>query len=121
FYKIFDVSVSDYWLVHYNFEKLSKWKEKPLSKAFIDLLVVNAIIPLQFTYDKSLGKDISEVSIRILEQIVPESNSIIAKFKDFGIEAHNTFETQALLQLKNEYCDANRCLQCAVGMELLKN
>jgi hypothetical protein len=121
FYKIFDVSVSDYWLVHYNFEKISKWKEKSLSKAFIDLLVVNAIIPLQFAYDKSLGKDISEDSIRILEQIVPESNSIIAKFKDFGIEARNTFETQALLQLKNEYCDANRCLQCAVGMELLKN
>ena len=121
FYSLFDVSVSEYWLKHYNFEKPSKFKEKSLSKAFIDLLVINAVIPLQFAYDKSLGKDFVEDHIRVLEQIIPENNAVIDKFKEFGIDAANAFETQALLQLKKEYCDVNKCLQCAVGMELLKN
>ncbi|MFC4817709.1 DUF2851 family protein [Flavobacterium sp. GCM10023249] len=121
FYAIFDVSVSDYWLVHYNFEKRSKQKGKVLSKAFIDLLVINAIVPLQFAYGKSIGKDVLEDPISILERIEPEENSIILKFREFGLEPRNALESQALLQLKNEYCDTNRCLQCAVGIELLKN
>ncbi|MCL9807337.1 DUF2851 family protein [Flavobacterium amniphilum] len=121
FYALFDVSVSSYWELHYNFEKSSKLKDKTLSKSFVDLLIINTVIPFKFAYDLFLGKDISEEHINILQKIAPESNSIINKFKEFGIEAVNAFETQSLLQLKNVYCDKNRCLECAVGIELLKN
>jgi choline dehydrogenase-like flavoprotein len=39
----------------------------------------------------------------------------------FGVVSQNAFETQSLLQLKNEYCNKSRCLECAIGMELLKS
>jgi len=120
-YEIFDKSVSEYWETHYQFDKISPKKKKALSKSFIDLLIINTIIPLQFAYAKSKGKEISEKLISLLNQVKPEANAIIDKFSTFGLKAQNAFETQALLQLKNEYCNKNRCLGCSIGMELLKS
>ena len=120
-YQILNVSVSEYWQTHYNFDKISPKKTKSLSKSFIDLLIINTIIPFRFAYEKSLGKETSEENILFLEQITSEKNAIIDKFKSVGIASKNAFESQSLLQLKNEYCNKSRCLQCAVGLELLKN
>ena len=120
-YKIFDKSFSEYWETHYQFDKISPKKKKALSKSFVDLLIINTIIPLQFAYAKSEGKEISEKLITLLNQVQPEVNAIIDKFSSFGLKAQNAFETQALLQLKNEYCNKSRCLECAIGMELLKS
>jgi hypothetical protein len=120
-YQIFDVAVSRYWKTHYNFDKSSPKKEKSLSKAFIDLVIINTIVPLQFAYSKSQGKDISEQLLTIINTIAPEKNAIIDKFQSFGIISKSAFETQSLLQLKNDYCNAKKCLQCAVGIALIKN
>jgi hypothetical protein len=120
-YKLLNSSAGLYWQNHYQFDKESPKKRKILSNSFIDLLVINTIIPLQFAYSKTRGESVSEDLISILDEISPEKNSIIEKFKSFGIKSANAFDTQSLLQLKKEYCDVNGCLKCAVGMELLKN
>lgn len=120
-YKLLNSSAGLYWQNHYQFDKESPKKRKTLSNSFIDLLVINTIIPLQFAYSKTRGESVSEDLISILDEISPEKNSIIEKFKSFGIKSANAFDTQSLLQLKKEYCDVNGCLKCAVGMELLKN
>lgn len=120
-YKLLNCSAGLYWQNHYQFDKESPKKRKTLSNSFIDLLVINTIIPLQFAYSKTRGESVSEDLISILDEISPEKNSIIEKFKSFGIKSVNAFDTQSLLQLKKEYCDVNGCLKCAVGMELLKN
>jgi hypothetical protein len=119
-YKVFNVSASLYWQNHYQFDKESPKKKKSLSDSFIDLLVINTIVPLQFAYAKTINESIAEDLISILDSISPEKNSIIEKFKSFGISSENAFETQSLLQLKNQYCDVNGCMKCAIGMELLK-
>ena len=120
-YEVFNVSASEYWQNHYQFDKESPKKKKKLSKSFIDLVIINTIIPLQFAYAKSQGKEISEDLIQLINGVAPEKNAIIDKFRSFGIKAENAFETQSLLQLKNEYCNKSRCLECAFGMELLKS
>lgn len=120
-YETFRVSVASYWETHYQFDKESPKKKKQLSKSFMDLLILNTVIPLQFAYAKSLGIEASEDLIAVLNNVEAEKNSIIEKFSSFGIKAKNAFETQSLLQLKNEYCNKNKCLDCAIGMELLKN
>jgi len=120
-YEVLDVSAAEYWQTHYQFDKESPKKKKKLSKSFIDLVIINTIIPLQFAYAKSLGKEISEDLIQLINEVAPEKNAIIDKFNSFGIKSKNAFETQSLLQLKNEYCNKSRCLECAIGMELLKN
>jgi hypothetical protein len=119
-YQIFNVSVSDYWKSHYNFDNASPKKEKSLSKSFIDLLIINTIVPIQFAYANSLGKENAELLIDFLSNIPAEKNNIIDKFTKFGIKSKNAFQSQSLLQLKNEYCNNKKCLQCAFGLELLK-
>ncbi|MFV8375219.1 DUF2851 family protein [Flavobacterium sp. LB1P71] len=119
-YEVFQVSASEYWLNHYQFDKESPKKKKPLSKSFVDLIVINTIIPLQFAFTKNQGKEISEDLICLLNEVAPEKNAIMDKFSSFGIQPKTAFETQSLLQLKNEYCNKSKCLECSVGMELLK-
>jgi hypothetical protein len=120
-YKLFEITVSDYWKTHYNFEKVSPRKNKTLSKGFVDLLVINTIVPIQFAFSRSIGKDNSEELIGLISQVSSEKNSTIDKFSFFGIDAKNAFQSQSLLQLKNEYCSHKRCLQCGIGLELIKN
>ena len=118
---VFGISVSKYWETHYQFDKESPKKKKLLSKAFIDLLIINTVVPLQFAYAKSQGKDITEYLIALLQEVLPEKNAVVDKFGSFGVVSQNAFDTQSLLQLKNEYCNKSRCLECAIGMELLKS
>ncbi|KIQ22826.1 hypothetical protein RT99_07005 [Flavobacterium sp. MEB061] len=120
-YELLNVSASLYWQNHYQFDKESPKKSKPLSKSFIDLLIINTIIPIQFAYSNIMGESFSEDLIALLNEVSPEKNSIVEKFESFGISSKNAFDTQTLIQLKNEYCNQKACLRCAVGMELLRN
>lgn len=119
FYKFLAISTSTFWETHYTFEKESKKSTKKLSKSFVDLILVNTIVPLKFMYLKSLDKDDFTPVLAIVEAIKPEENSIISKFVDCEIQPKNALETQALLQLKNEYCNKQLCLECVVGKEVL--
>ncbi|OAB25973.1 Protein of unknown function [Flavobacterium fryxellicola] len=119
--EVFQIGVSPYWENHYQFDKESPIKKKMLSKSFVDLLLVNTIIPLQFAFAKSQGKEITEDLIHLLNGLNPEKNAIIDKFTSFGIVSKNAFDTQSLLQLKKEYCNKSRCLECALGLELVKS
>ncbi|MBL0735312.1 DUF2851 family protein [Flavobacterium sp. GN10] len=120
-YRLLSVSASSYWQDHYQFDKESPKKSKTLSKSFIDLLIINTIIPLQFTYSNIIGESISENLIDFVNEVASEKNAIIDKFNSFGINSKTAFESQTLLELKNEYCERKACLKCAIGLELLKN
>ncbi|WP_173856999.1 DUF2851 family protein [Flavobacterium sp. 7E] len=119
-YDAFKLTVSTYWKTHYLFDKESSFKHKKVSKSFIDLIVINTIIPLQFAYAKSQGQNPSEEIIRLMHEVAPEKNAIIDKFSSFGIKSNSAFDSQSLLQLKNEYCAKSKCLDCAIGTYLLK-
>ncbi len=119
-YNLFKVQVPQYWQSHYRFDKESPTKKKSLTQSFIDLLIINTIIPFRFAYAQSLGKDNSEGLITLMQQVAPESNSIIDKFRQYKMPVASAYDTQSLLQLRNEYCTHKRCLQCALGLELLK-
>lgn len=120
-YELLEVNVSDYWRSHYIFDKVSPHKKKKLSHSFIDLILINTIIPLQFTYAKSQGEDVVDDLISLLNAVTPEKNSIIEKFTSFGLKSNSAFDTQSLLQLKNEYCTKFKCMECMIGISLLKN
>ena len=110
-HQLFEITISEYWQMHYQFDKESPKKKKQFSKAFIDLLIINTIVPIQFAYAKSQGKEVSESLLDLLREVAAEKNIIIEKFSNFGINAKNAFETQSLLQLKNEYCNQSKCLE----------
>ena len=116
---IFDVGVSEYWQTHYTFDKVSPKRAKKLSAKFIELVMINTIVPLQFAYFKSRDEEIQERLMTLMQEIQPESNVIIDKFKSFGIPIQNAYQSQAFLQLKNEYCNAKKCMSCGIGIHLL--
>lgn len=120
-YAIFNVSSSSYWDSHYNFEVISAKRKKRLTKEFINLLIINTVIPLKYCYAKEKGQDISEEILQLATTIKAEDNSIVKKFKSLSRFENNALESQGLLELKNNYCEKNKCLQCAVGNSLLKN
>lgn len=119
YYEIFNISASSFWDTHYTFETASKKRKKHLTKSFIDLLLINTIIPMRFIYQKSIGRSNEEEILNLINAIKSEKNSIIEKFSQFGIQSDSAFSSQSLLQLKNEYCQKYRCLQCSIGNKLL--
>ncbi len=120
YYDLLCVSTSKYWETHFTFTNLSVKRKKPITKSFVDLLLINTIIPLKFVYQKSLGKLDEEKIIQLMLQLKPEKNAIIEKFNMLEVKSDNALETQALLQLKKEYCVRQKCLQCAIGNDLLR-
>jgi hypothetical protein len=119
FYTLFSVKVNLFWKTHYTFEKESKSSTKKLTNSFIDLLLINTIIPLKFLYQKNRGEVVESDFLVLLKKIKPEKNSIISKFSQLKIASKSGYETQSLLELKNNYCTPKRCLECAIGKCLL--
>jgi hypothetical protein len=118
-YAILKVSTSSFWTDHYTFGKASKSTKKKLTDSFIDLLLINTILPLKFSYAKHQGQAVDDVILSIIEEIESEKNSIVNKFNSIKDVSKSALQSQALIQLKTEYCAKNNCLQCAVGNLLI--
>ena len=118
-YKLFSVSTSPFWESHYTFDKVSSARKKHITKSFVDLLLINTIIPLKFCYAKQQGKSIEEEIVNLMQQLKPEKNGIVDKFASLKVVSESALESQAIIQLKNLYCDKNRCLKCAIGNTIL--
>ena len=119
--RLFKIEVSDFWLNHYTFDKKSKPRKKQLTQNFIDLLIINTVVPLQFSFAKfTQNLEVEHASLKLISSLPPEKNNIINKFLSARNDAaNNALESQALLYLKKNYCDLNKCLQCNLGIELL--
>jgi len=118
--QLFKTQTSEYWQTHYSFGKESKKSIKQLSTSFIDLLVINAVLPMQFLYFKILGKEDETALLLLISSLKTEKNNITSGFLKAQMPLKNAMHSQAVIQLKKEYCDINQCLKCAVGFELLK-
>jgi len=120
-YEIFNIKATTYWNTHFNFGVTGSKRGKILTKKFIDLLLINTVIPVKFCYAQRQGKDISEELMQLVASISKEENSIVKRFNALQPIANHAMDSQALLQLKSMYCDPKRCLDCAVGNSLLNS
>ncbi|UBZ07414.1 DUF2851 family protein [Salegentibacter mishustinae] len=120
-YKILDVETSEFWREHYSFPKKHREREKRLSSAFKELVLINTIIPLRFCYSQSRGNDEIEILLELIEKIPAENNKIVQNFNKIkNGSTQNALHSQAMVHLKKNYCDANKCLDCAIGVKLLQ-
>lgn len=119
--KLFKVKTSPYWNEHYRFGKNAKYKEKNVGDSFIDQLIINVICPIVFLYGKYLAdENYCERAIGHLEMIKAEENNIVRKFKSIGVSCKTASESQALIQLKNSYCNEKQCVSCSIGSSIIK-
>jgi len=115
------VDVSDYWQTHYIFDKSSVEKPKELGVFTQHSIFINTIIPFLFAFGKLRDKpDVCERALGFLQDLPAENNRLIRQWETCGMPANNASDSQALLTLKKNYCDLKRCLQCSIGIELLK-
>ena len=119
--KLFEAEISAYWQTHYRFHKASHKKHKKLGESAFHILIINTIVPFLFLYGQKHNKqEYKERSLDFLLKLPPEKNSIINKWHKTGIDSPNAYHTQALLQLKNNYCNNKRCLDCQIGNAIIK-
>ncbi len=113
--------VTEYWQTHYAFGRESKANRKHLSEASLNLLLINTVVPILFAYGRHKQEEtLTERAFDFLEQLKAEDNHITRTWKDVGLNVDNAGDSQALIQLKNEYCDRRDCLRCRFGYEYLK-
>ena len=117
----FDVTASAYWDNHYRFDEMSPEKKKNLGEGMIENIIINTVSPLLFAYGTYHRQEaMQERALNWLEALDPENHTITTRFQQLGIRNRHAFDSQALTELKNEYCNKKRCLDCAVGTSLLR-
>jgi hypothetical protein len=100
----------------------TKAKQTTIGKSSIELLLINTVLPVLFLYGKRNDKEeLSERALNFYEDIKSENNAISRFWQSLGIEVKSSFESQALIQLKNKYCNELKCLSCNIGKEILLN
>lgn len=101
--------------------KLLNTSDKHLSAASLNLLVINTVVPMLFAYGKHMGKEaLQDKAFNFLDELKAEDNNITRTWKECGLEVTTAGDSQALIQLKKEYCDRKKCLYCRIGYEYLR-
>ena len=120
YFPYFLPSVSEYWLCHYHFSTSSSRSDKKLGLSALHIILINTVAPILYAYGKRKKQShLVDYSLYLLENIPPEKNSIISLFKGASLGACHAADSQALIQLKREYCEKKKCLFCRIGHKLL--
>ena len=122
-YTIFSsVKASEYWNERFNFGKTSSIKgEKLLTKEFVELILMNAILPLKYAYHKNFDEDAADEILEFYRKITPEKNSIITSWNQLQMKTESALQSQAFLYHHKNFCLKKDCLNCGIGFQLLKN
>ncbi len=120
--QLFSVTANDYWHYHYRFDEGSDYKPKKLGLNMISNIIINTAAPMVFAYGlHHKNEDYKTKALRWLDEVPAETNVITTGFKNLTITIKSAFDSQSLIELKTQYCEGKRCLQCAVGNSILKS
>lgn len=116
------VEATEYWDTHYVFASTPSTPiKKRITDNAITLLLINSVAPFYYSYGRRKDSEQHcEQAIALLEQLKAENNYIMRNWSDCGILVKNAADSQALIQLKKQYCDRKDCLRCRIGYEFLK-
>lgn len=121
-FDLFDIEVSDYWQKHYAFDKESKSPTPRLGKAMMENIMINTIAPLLVAYGQTKGTDsYLRQAVELLDKLPAETNKITKLWKETGLTVKSSFDSQASIELYKNYCTQKKCLNCAIGVDILKN
>ncbi|MBE7443691.1 MAG: DUF2851 family protein, partial [Flavobacteriales bacterium] len=120
--QLFSLTASSYWNNHYQFGVEQKvTSQKRTGKLMIDSLIVNVVVPMLFVYATTTqNEELKSKAIQFLEKLTSEKNTILLNFEKLGIKSKNALQSQALIELKTNYCSQKKCLTCSIGNNLLK-
>lgn len=115
------VHPSSYWKTHYNFGTESASRSKQLGSSMAQNMLVNAVAPFLFvTAQREAKPELQDRALSILQQLSAEKNVKVNAFAELGLKVQNAAESQALIELKTNFCDLKKCLICSIGANILK-
>jgi hypothetical protein len=115
------VTANDYWHYHFRFEETTSYQPKTVGASMVNSIIMNTVVPILFAYGKHHNDNrMQQKAVEWMGQLPAESNAVISKFRSIGITVRNASDTQSLIELKSQYCDRKRCLDCAIANTLLK-
>jgi hypothetical protein len=118
----FQSHVSDYWTQHYRFGERSVPEKKSTGDHFLHSLIINVVVPFLFTYGQCMGcEEQGEKALHWMHQLPPEDNRIIRLWKEHRVPLRSAADSQALLQLRQDYCVKKQCLHCHIGYRILRS
>ncbi|HCW05771.1 MAG TPA: DUF2851 domain-containing protein [Cytophagales bacterium] len=119
--KIFEVDQSDYWKTHYRFGPKAKGAVPKIGESSIENIVINTVVPLLVAYGKDKDEQrYIDKAVDLLQQIPAEANKITRTWNELGLSIKNAFDSQALIELHNNFCQKRQCLNCNIGVSILK-
>ena len=92
-----------------------------MSDDFVEILLINAVLPIIYTYYKNLNPEKTEQILEFYKNLKPEKNSIISQWKKQGVKPNSALETQAFLFHHKHFCSEKNCLNCSIGFKILKS
>lgn len=114
--------INQYWHTHFHFDITTSPSFKTMGSKSLDLIIINTIAVITFCYGKQIANDIYvNNAVNLIECVKPEKNNIVENFKRLGINALNAYDSQALIHLKNNYCEQKKCLHCGIGNKILNS
>lgn len=118
---LFHATANDYWHYHYRFDEPTAFQPKRVGEDMIHHLLINVVAPVLYAYGQYHKNNVYTLrASEIMEQLPPENNAVTRGFRTLGIPTTNAADAQALLELRNNYCNERRCLECSVGNSLMK-
>lgn len=118
--EFFNVETSEYWQTHFNFCKESKKRIKTFGNQSIDNVLINSVALFLFAYGEERNiEEYKGKALELLESMKSEKNNITEKWNDVGVEIANSFESQAQIELFNEYCKKGKCIDCSIGAKII--
>lgn len=119
--QLVQVQATPYWDTHYRVGEPARPQVKKVGDMLANNVVINTAVPLLFAYAQYLqDAGLAEKALSWMEQIDAEPNQVVAQFRELGFPGRTAADSQALLELKKQYCDEHKCLDCTVGHHLLK-
>ncbi|WP_134091868.1 DUF2851 family protein [Olivibacter sp. XZL3] len=116
-----ELPVNAYWRQHYVFDKVTKQHSTALGARSIDNVIINTVVTILVAYGKYVGKEMYLYrAIDLLDELTAEKNSTTNQFSELGLDVKTAADSQALLQLKQNYCDRYKCLDCGIGLQVFK-
>lgn len=117
---LFMTQVNPYWNMHSDFDRSARLAQRQIGMQSVDGILINTVIPFLFSYGKRRGED--QFVVRALDLICSlpsEMNTITRHWSEIDMPNLHAGHSQALIHLKNEYCDQRRCVACAIGNHIL--
>ena len=117
----FKIQQSEYWQTHYQFQKETPEEIPALGQISIDNLVINTVVPVLVAYGKSTGDQMFvDRAITILQHLNCEVNNITRQWASLELKCTNAVDSQAMIELYNNFCLKRKCLECSIGASLIK-